>query len=94
MALDRRPTHPQLDRSKIVDCNHPTEPTTALSRSRPDRLTKRRLVSRRVVKNANHLEILPARQRQDPVSGAKPWMESTVEKRHSQLRPESVCRCL
>ena len=92
MALDRGPTHPLLDRRKIINCNHPTEPTTTLSRSRPDRLTKRRLVSRRMIQNTDHLEILPARQRQDPVAGAEPRMESAVEKRHPQLRSESLCR--
>ena len=57
-GLDRGPTHPLLDRRKIINCNHPTEPTTTEPIA-PDRLTKWRLVSRRVIQNTDHLEILP-----------------------------------
>ena len=31
MALDRRATHPLLDRSKIINRDHPTQPTPAFS---------------------------------------------------------------
>ena len=47
-----------------------------------------------MIQNADHLEIMPVRQRQDPVAGAEPWMESAVEKGHSQLRSEPPRRSL
>ena len=94
MALDRGASHALLDRSKIINRDHPTQPATALRRSCTDRLTERRLVSCRMIQNADDLDIMPVRQRQDPVAGAEPWMEPAVEKGHAQLRSEPPRRGL
>jgi hypothetical protein len=92
MALDRRPTYPLLERSKIIDRDHPTQPTATLRRACPDRLTERHFVGRRMIKNTDHLKIVSVRQRQDLIARAETRMESTIEKGHSELRPESP-RC-
>jgi hypothetical protein len=83
MALDCWTSYSLLQWSKIINCDHPTQPTSTLRRASPDRLPERCLVGRRMVENADQFEIVSVRQRQDPVAGAKTRMESTVEKSHS-----------
>jgi hypothetical protein len=83
VALDRRPTYPLLERSKIINRDHPTQPTATLRRACPDRLTERHLVSRRMIKNTDHFKIVSVRQRQDPIARAETRMESTIKKAHS-----------
>jgi hypothetical protein len=83
MALDCWTSYSLLEWSKIINCDHPTQPTSTLRRASPDCLTERCLVGRRMIKNADQFEIVSVRQRQDPVAGAETWMESTVKEGHS-----------
>src|SRR4029453_8822371 len=88
----RRASDALLDRRKIIDCDHPTQPTTTLRRSCPNCLAKRRLIGGRVIQDPDYLQIVPVRQWQDPVAGAEPRMEPAVAKGHPQLRSEPPCR--
>jgi hypothetical protein len=47
-----------------------------------------------MIQHADHLDIMPVGQRQDPVASAEPWMESAIEKPHPQLRSEPLRRSL
>jgi hypothetical protein len=83
MALYRGASDTPLERSKIINRDYPTQPTPTLSRAGTHSLTERRLVGCRMIKNTDHLEIVPVGQRQYPVASAETRMESTVKERHS-----------
>ena len=85
MAVDRRTTDPLFDRTKIIDSDHPAQPTTARFGPCPHRLSEGRLVGRRVIKDLDDLEVVPVGQRQDRIASAEAGMESAVEKRGTEV---------
>ena len=83
MTLDCWAPYSLLERSKIINGDHPTQPTSTLSCPCADRLAERRIIGRWMIKNADHLQIMPVGQRQNPVASAEARMESTVEEADS-----------
>jgi hypothetical protein len=85
MSTHTRTAQALLDRGDVIDCDNPSQPTTALVRATTDGATEWRLVGCRVVECRHNLDVDAVGEREGEVTGAEGGVDTSVDERGAQL---------